>query len=656
MDEFRMRLRPPNSLLSLKGAMQNTLGDEISEFDEGLKDEFEEEEPTEDYDGELEDLDEDQLLLGLFKGRTRPDYRIAWEFYEKGREFNANIDLEETVRVNENFFIGKQWEGVPSNNLPTPQINILKRVGLFTIATIVSDNIKVSVSPLANTVGTSSYKDMARIINDEFEAIFERNKVPALIREFARNAAVDGDGCIYVYWDADAETGQTARGQIKCEIVDNTRVYFGNPSDVRVAEQPWIIIAKRMPERNARILARNNGAVNWRKIAAHPDELESVDEAKYNDELVTVLHLFWRDDATGEIWTYCSCENAEIEAPKSLGITHYPVCWLCWDNVKDSYHGQAMLTGLIPNQIAINKTHALTQVSMMNMSFPTKVYDQTRIKKVTNQVGAAYGVSGAVDNAMKVIEGANISPQVFQYIQSLIEQTEQSLGATSVALGDTRPDNTSAIIALQRAAATPSELTKQNIYSCIDDQLSRVFLDFMGEYYGIRYVDRPIKERERQAAVFAQQVNPDQEIPEEVPDIFDFSLLKRHPVLVRVDVGASTYYSEIASIQTLENLLMQGQITAVQFLERLPDDYVPNRLGLIAELKNLQMQQQQAAMGMEMPMPEAQAGTVMPNQTGQPGGGSVLAQGAAKMDVTGGRGYGAIQRAINQTGDTKGIL
>ena len=596
---------------------------------------------------EDEEITPDDELLNLFRGKKMPDYKVAWDMYQKGLQFNNQINLDETIQVNENFVVGKQWEGVASNGLPTPQINILKRVALFTIATIVSDNVKVTASPLANTVGTADYKQVAKYINDEFEAIFERNKIPALVREFARNAAVDGDGCIYTYWDADAETGQEAKGQICSEIVENNRVYFGNPSDVRVEEQPWIIIAKRMPERNARILARNNGAIGWRRISAHPDESLATDDVKWNDELVTVLYLFWRDDDTGEIWSYCSAERAEIEAPKSLGITHYPITWLCWDNVKDCYHGQAMITGLVPNQIAINKTHALTQVSMMNMAFPSKVYDKTRISKITNQVGAAYGVAGNVDNAMKVVEGANISPQVFQYIQSLIEQTEQSLGATSVALGDTRPDNTSAIIALQRAASTPSELTKQNIYTGIEG-LSRIYLDFMGNYYGVRYVDRPIKERERQAIMFAQQANPDIEMKEEVPELFDFSVLKEHPVIIKVDVGGSTYYSEIASIQTLENLLMQGQITAVQFLERLPDDYIPDRLGLIAEKKNeqAQMEQMQMGMGGRMPTPGG-----MPPAEGGP-----VAQTAGMMDVKGGSGYGALQRAINASGSTEGLV
>ena len=612
---------------------------DYEEFDRELEYEDEEDQLQED------EVSEDDELIYLFKGHKVPDYKIAWEMYEKGIQFNNQINLDETIRVNENFVIGKQWEGVASNGLPTPQINILKRVALFTIASIVSDNIKVTSSALANTVGTSGYKQMVQYVNDEYEAIFERNKIPSLVREFARNAAVDGDGCIYTYWDADAETGQDAKGQICSEIIDNNRVFFGNPSDVRVENQPWIIIEKRMPERNARILARNNGAVGWRRITAHPDDVQSTDDAKWNDELVTVLYLFWRDDETDEIWSYCSAQRAEIEAPKSLGIKHYPICWLCWDNVKDCYHGQAMITGLVPNQIAINKTHALTQVSMMNTAFPTKVYDKTRISRITNQVGAAYGVSGGVDNAMTVIQGANISPQIFQYITTLIEETEQSLGATSVALGDTRPDNTSAIIALQRAASTPSELTKQNIYSAIED-LARIYLDFMAEYYGERYVDRPIRERERQAILFARQANPDMEMKEEVPELFDFSELKEHPVIVKLDVGASTYYSEIASIQTLENLLMQQKIDVIQFLERLPDDYIPNRLGLISELKNQQMQMQQM-------MPPDMGGGAAP--TPDMGAGP-LAQTAGMMDVPTGGGYGALQRAINQSGTTEGLV
>ena len=35
-----------------------------------------------------------------------------WDEYQAGLDYNNSIQLNETVRVNENFFVGKQWEGV----------------------------------------------------------------------------------------------------------------------------------------------------------------------------------------------------------------------------------------------------------------------------------------------------------------------------------------------------------------------------------------------------------------------------------------------------------------------------------------------------------------------------------------------------------------
>ena len=57
---------------------------------------------------------------------------------------------------------------------------------------------------------------------------------------------------------------------------------------------------------------------------------------------------------------------------------------------------------------------------------------------------------------------------------------------------------------------------------------------------------------------------------------------------LKLDVGASSYYSEIAAMQTLDNLLSGGHITALQYLERIPDGYVPARRALINEMKAAQ--------------------------------------------------------------------
>ena len=42
--------------------------------------------------------------------------------------------------------------------------------------------------------------------------------------------------------------------------------------------------------------------------------------------------------------------------------------------------GMAMITGLIPNQEFINKTYAMSQLSIMTTAFPKVVFDKTKIE------------------------------------------------------------------------------------------------------------------------------------------------------------------------------------------------------------------------------------------------------------------------------------
>lgn len=520
--------------------------------------------------------------LGLFGGRDRPDVASAWKLYEDSERFNSAIDLYDTVRVNENFYIGKQWEGVRSNGLPTPQFNFLKRVVGFIVATITTDDVKVTATPLAATAGTEALVEPARIVNEEFEAITERNNIPSLLREYARNAAVDGDGCLYSWWDPDMETGQEARGGIRTEVIENTRVRFGNPNDRQVQSQPWILITRQSMVREAKLRARENGMADWDAIQPDGEE-QSMDAVKRCGDKVTELLLLWREEDSGEIWAFETTRYCALREPYSTGVRLYPLCWLNWDYVADCYHGQAMITGLIPNQIFVNKIWAAVMLANQRGAFPKVIYDKTRIKNWDNRVGAAIGVSGGdVSTVARNMDGSSVSPQIPKILELAVEMTEQSLGATSVALGDTRPDNTSAIIALQRAAATPSEMTKQNLYKSVED-LYRIYLEFMGSFYGRRLVDMETPEQLRGVFDFAGR-----EMPPEISMAFDFSLLRQHPMTLKLDVGASSYYSEIASMQTLDNLLTGGHITALQYLERIPDGYIPARRALINEMKAAQ--------------------------------------------------------------------
>ena len=551
--------------------------------------------------------------------RKMTPQRVAAE-YDAGVQFNTGINLYDTVQTNENFFIGKQWEGVRSNGLPTPVFNFLKRVVLFSVANVSTDNLKLHAKPLpsggrASTRVLELYSD---ILNDQFAAIFERNQMGGKIREFCRNAAVDGDGCLFSYWDSSVETGQQAKGAIGVEVLQNTQVHFGNPNSRDVQTQPYIIIERRMLVSECKDYARE-----WGASASDIDNITEDDREGSNIEIdqlggnkVTVILRLWRDKKSGTIHCYeCTRGDAEIRKEWDLGIPLYPIVWMNWDYVQDCYHGQAMITGLIPNQIFVNKLFAMSMISLMTLAYPKIVYDRTKVNKWSSKVGAAIGVNGSVDGVAKIIDPASISPQISQFIDVAIGYTQKFLGASDVALGDTRPDNTSAIIALQRAAATPMELTKQNLLQCIE-QLGRIFMAFESEYYGTRTVEVEVRE-----------------IGEKISVPFDFTTIRSIPCSIDLDAGASSYWSEIANMQTLDNLLMQGKIPTSEYLRRLPNGQITDRETLIA-------------------ITEAAERGVMPG--GAPSGG----QGDSPMDpsgyappVRGGAGYGNLQRKINESGE-----
>ena len=167
-------------------------------------------------------------------------------------DFNNKIKLAETVSVNENFFIGKQWEGVQSNGLPTPTMNMLKQIVLHQVANITSDNLAMRAIPLSAYANDKRLEMMTEIVSAEFEGLFERNAIVTNVREMMRNAAVDGDGCLFTSWDDSIDLGNGVKGDIVTEVVENTRIIFGNPNDRRVQKQPYIIVWRRRPVKEVR--------------------------------------------------------------------------------------------------------------------------------------------------------------------------------------------------------------------------------------------------------------------------------------------------------------------------------------------------------------------------------------------------------------------
>lgn len=377
--------------------------------------------------------------------------------FEKGYSFNQNINLYDQVKVNEDFYIGNQWVGVQSNGLPTPTYNIFKQVINFHVATITSDNMAIQTTPLPST---SSYtarelERICEIINHQIASIMENNNIVTKNREFLRNAAVAGSGCIHYYFDPSVDNGQMVKGEIKAEVLDSIRVLFGNPNCREVQRQPYILITRRelVEDVKWRVdelkeMGKTDGETYCKVEDAEditPDsEKFQNDYDAYTDDKVTVITYYFRNRETKTIWCIEATEKQIIREAYDTGLTLYPLVWINWDYVRDCYHGQAMVTGLLSNQKFINKMFAMVAMSLLTTAFPKVVYDKTKVVKWSGEVGTAIGVNGNVNDVAKVVEGASVSPQIAQFIEMAFDKTRSLLGASDVAMGDSRPDNTSA--------------------------------------------------------------------------------------------------------------------------------------------------------------------------------------------------------------------
>jgi hypothetical protein len=237
---------------------------------------------------------------------------------------------------------------------------------------------------------------------------------------------------------------------------------------------------------------------------------------------------------------------------------------------------------------------AMAMMSQMHTAFPKAIYNKNVITAWNNGVGAAIGIDAdlqtSVNNVASYMTPGNMSEQVFKLIDLAIQYTKDMLGATDAALGEINPDNTSAIIAVQQSSSVPLETVKRNLYQYVED-IGYIWLDMMASNYGKRKID---------VMVMGKRVVKD----------FDFSKLKDMKMRIKIDVGPSSYWSQITALQTLDALLERDRITFQQYLERVPNGIIPKSQELIEELKAQDTKQQfiyeQMARFLETLPPEVQ--------------------------------------------------
>ena len=492
-----------------------------------------------------------------------------WEEHEKCVAYNQYIDLYETVEENQDFFIDKQWENVDAPDLDKPVFNIFKKIINLFVAMIVSDDIGISISSF-NGKKSDELTKIFKIIETEIDAVIENAKVKTKNRRCLKNAAIDGDGCYYIHFDPNEDIGQTAKGLIKFDVTDNINVEFSNPTNADVQSQRYIIIPIREVLETVKEMAQENG-VDESEISQIKSDSDNRSEYYNAPEMVTLLLKIWKDKTTGTVHAIKVTKDVVIKKEWDTEYKLYPLPWLNWEEVKNCYHGHSCISGLLPNQMFINKLYALAMKFTLEMAFPTTLYDSNRISEWTNEIGAipiqledGETLAGAVNRDL----GAHdMSSQVMDIINRVFQDTRESLGATDALTGNLPAENRGAIVAVQKASGVPLQLQEMAFYQFVEDYVN-IIIDIMSVDYGIREITYLDKDGN------------------EFTESFDFNKLKDLRLKLNIDIGPSSYFSEIDQISTADNLLTKEIITdPIDYLERIPDKFVKNKQGLIDKLK-----------------------------------------------------------------------
>ena len=510
-----------------------------------------------------------------------------WKKYEAGKKYNGRLDppYYETVNLNLDFFNGNQWKNLKSNGMPTPVFNILKRGVQFFVASLMSNRVKVNFTPLEYRDDGIEGMDVSEIATNEVENLFDKFNMDNRIRDALFDAGVMGDVAAHFYWDTEAKpyngTLGLAEGEIGFELIDGTNIYFGNPNSpiVDVKTQPYIIISGRDLVKNLKDeakLHRNNADIkndnDVDDIAGSQGNIE-LDIDGDDDKKAKYIIYYYYDKETKTIKVSKLCEKEYIYKDIDTGLTRYPIAWLVWEKQKNQYHGRAICTSMIPNQIFINRMFAMVMYHLMMSAFPKAVYDADKIPAWSNEIGQAIPIHGimpgdSIKSLAGYLEPGNMSSQIIQAIELTIQYTKECLGVNEAMMGDINPESASgkSIIATVQQSVVPLENVRANLYEWCEE-IGRILLDMMGNYYG----QRPL--------VITDE-NGNKQVIE-----FDFNLLRNVYLYTKCDVGASSYWSEIASVETLENLLQAGHIDIIEFLESVPNNFLANKLELISKVK-----------------------------------------------------------------------
>ena len=516
-----------------------------------------------------------------------------WKLYEDGRNYHRRIGIYTDTDRNYRFYNGNQWEGAKLGDVEPVQKNFIKPIVKYKLSVIHSNLYAVVYSSLnfENREFRRAAERYCELLNGYAARVWERDQMDQKTRRITKDAAVNDEGIIYVNFDTEKMLPVN-------EIIKKNDIYYGNENDDDIQSQPYILIRKRLPVVNAVELALSLGMSEDKVeyiIGDNDTFEESGDAAKEEkDDQVTIVYKLYREDGT--VRFSVATRWVEISEDNDTGLSLYPVAHFVWEEKEGSARGEGEVRNLIPNQIEVNRTEVRRVLTVKQQAYPRMVADKAKIANpaALNTVGGTIFTNGQpVDDVHKIvgtIQPAQMSQDVKDLQTELIQVTRELAGAGDIATGQVDPESASgrAILAVQQASQAPMTEQKEAFKAFIED-LARIWL----EYLIVFSEDGVNMEEEVTDPMTGEETTQLVNVPQ--------SALEQLQAAVKVDITPKSVYDRFAQEQTIENLLLQGFLTAQRvgeleiYAKLLDDDSVAPKQKILEAIEYIKAEQRKIA-------------------------------------------------------------
>lgn len=518
-----------------------------------------------------------------------------WSLYEKGRNYHRMTSIYVDTDRNYRMYNGNQWEHAKLGDVEPVQKNFIKPIVKYKVGVIHNNLYAVNYSSqnFENKEFRQEAEKICEMLNKKAARIWEKDKMDYVGRKITKDAAINDEGIIYVNYDIEKQMPIN-------EIVKKNDIYYGNENDEDIQSQPYILIRKRMPVANAMEMAREEGLSEDKLtfiIGDNDNFEESGEAAKLEiDNMVTVITKMWKEKGT--VHFSVATRWTDIKKDKDSGLTYYPVAHYLWEEKEGSARGEGEVRTLIPNQIEVNRTEVRRVLTVKYQAYPQKIVNTEKVSNPSalNQVGGVIKTRNglSVDDVTKVISTlppAQMSPDVKQLQEDLIQVTRDLAGAGDIATGQVNPEDASgrAILAVQQASQSPMTEQRESFKNFVED-LARIWLDMF-----IVYSKDGIK---------LEKETTDPQTGEIITELVDVSQtqLKELQATVKVDITPKGAFDKYAQEQSIENMFQAGMFNAEKlpelktYVRLLDDDSVMPKQKLEDAIKIIEEEQQKIAM------------------------------------------------------------